>query len=488
MELVEVLSAPTRVEPWRLGESELVSTTTALFQRMRELEALQVRFVADLESRGTAKTLGASGTAAWLSGIAQLSPGAAVQLVRLGKALAELPATSDAVDAGRISAAHAKVIVGFLSRVPNGLGADAAADCEQYLLEAAPGEDPVALARRAAALRHMLEPVENGLPDAENAALNELFASTTLGGRGVIKADIDAETMEMLQTALSALSQPHPGADGAPDRRSPARRRADALGELLRWYLNSGDGPIAGYERPHLSLLIGAEDLAHAGCDGAEAAPGQAGTPATDSAAQTGPQRATEPEPGPEPEAVRTANSGSMHAGSAVDGQPPKVAPDRGAYARLFGADPIAPGWMPWTGPISAASARRIGCDCELTAILIDGEGVPLNLGRRQRLVSPAQRRALIARDHGCAFPGCGRPPAWTQAHHIRHWIDGGATDLANLVLLCGHHHRVIHHNGWDVVLGADGHPWFLPPEWMDPLRQARPAQHRQQQPTSTAA
>ncbi len=143
---------------------------------------------------------------------------------------------------------------------------------------------------------------------------------------------------------------------------------------------------------------------------------------------------------------------------------------------------------MPWVGPISAASARRIGCDCELTTIRIDGEGVPLNLGRNQRLVSLAQRKALIARDHGCAFSGCGRPPAWTEAHHVVHWIDGGLTDLNNLVLLCGHHHRVIHHDGWTIQMGTDGHPWFLPPAWLDPLRQPRPAQHRQHHPYTTAA
>ncbi|MEO9222765.1 MAG: HNH endonuclease, partial [Mycobacteriaceae bacterium] len=115
-------------------------------------------------------------------------------------------------------------------------------------------------------------------------------------------------------------------------------------------------------------------------------------------------------------------------------------------------------------------------------------EGVPLNLGRTQRLVSPGQRRALIARDHGCAFPGCNRPPAWTEAHHIVHWIDGGPTDLANLVLLCRRHHRVIHHDGWTIQIGTDAHPWFLPPAWMDPSRQPRPAQHRQHHTHTTAA
>ena len=464
MELLKVFTDPTGVEPWRLVETELVSVTGALTQHIVECEALRVRLVADLESRGTAKATGAVSTAAWLAGTSRMSPGAATGIVKLGQTLTEWADTAGALAAGRISVAHAKVIVGFFARLPDGVPAEALPECERYLLDAAGSENPVELARRAAALRHLLEPVEGAVPDAENAELNE-FHATTLGGRGAVKADLDAETTEMLLSALSALSAPQPGADGAPDRRSAARRRADAFTELLRRYLNSGDSPAEGYERPHLSLLIHAADLASA--DTPQDTPEDTAT--TDDASD--PAAAFEQTP----EAETAAESGP-----AADAEiPPRPAPDRGAYQALCSPRAGAPGWMPWLGPISATSARRIACDCALTAILIDGEGVPLKLGRSQRLVSAHQRRALIARDHGCAFPGCGRPPAWTQAHHLKHWIDGGTTDLANLVLLCTRHHRVIHHNGWDIVMGTDGHPWFLPPEWMDPLRQPRPAHHR---------
>jgi hypothetical protein len=95
----------------------------------------------------------------------------------------------------------------------------------------------------------------------------KLFAATTLGGRGMVKADLDAETMEMLHTALSGLSQPKPAADGTRDTRPAALRRAEAFTELLRRYLNSGHSPTEGYERPHLSLLIRDEDLAATGED-----------------------------------------------------------------------------------------------------------------------------------------------------------------------------------------------------------------------------
>ncbi len=450
MELIEAFADPTGVEPWRLGETELVSVTGALSQHIVECEALRVRLVADLESRGTAKATGAGSTAAWLAGTTRMAPGAATGIVKLGQALAEWTDTAEALKLGRISTAHAKVIVGFFAHLPDGVPPDALPECERYLLDAAVTDNPVELARRAAALHHLLEPVEGSVPDAENVELNELHAATTLGGRGMVRANVDAETMEMLLTALSALSAPRPGLDGSADRRSAGRRQADAFTELLRRYLNSGGSPVEGYERPHLSLLIHAADLASD--DATQDTPTDVGSPAAESE------------------------------------QPPRPAPDRGAYEAMFGPRAGAPGWMPWLGPISAASARRIACDCELTAILLDDDGVPLNLGRSQRLVSPQQRRALIARDHGCAFPGCNRPPAWTQAHHIRHWIDGGTTDLANLVLLCTVHHRVIHHNGWDIVMGTDGHPWFLPPEWLDPLRQPRPAHHRRNHPHHTAA
>ena len=74
-------------------------------------------------------------------------------------------------------------------------------------------------------------------------------------------------------------------------------------------------------------------------------------------------------------------------------------------------------------------------------------------------------RRALIARDQGCAFPGCDRPPAWSEAHHIQHWADGGDTSLANLVLLCRYHHNVIHHTPWTVRIDkTTGQPVFTAP------------------------
>ena len=88
----------------------------------------------------------------------------------------------------------------------------------------------------------------------------------------------------------------------------------------------------------------------------------------------------------------------------------------------------------------------------------------PLDVGRATRVVQPAQRSALAVRDGGCVFPGCDRPLAWCDAHHLRHWLDGGPTDLANLALLCRAHHRRVHEEGWQLTRGPDGRFTATPP------------------------
>ncbi|CAN7190889.1 HNH endonuclease signature motif containing protein [Mycolicibacterium frederiksbergense] len=117
-----------------------------------------------------------------------------------------------------------------------------------------------------------------------------------------------------------------------------------------------------------------------------------------------------------------------------------------------------------FTGPVSTRTADLIACDSTLTTVLVDHAGIPLDLGRAERLFTPALRKALGIRDRGCAFPGCGRPVSWCDAHHIRPWSSGGHTSIDNGVLLCRLHHTAIHHGGWQVYLGADRHPWFTPP------------------------
>jgi hypothetical protein len=122
---------------------------------------------------------------------------------------------------------------------------------------------------------------------------------------------------------------------------------------------------------------------------------------------------------------------------------------------------------------LSAGRARVLACDATIIPTVLGSSCEPLDIGRATRVVPPALRRALITRDRGCAFPGCRRPARWADAHHIQHWADGGVTALGNLVLLCTHHHDVIHHTDWTVTI-TDGRPVFTPPAWLDPLRRPR--------------
>jgi len=100
----------------------------------------------------------------------------------------------------------------------------------------------------------------------------------------------------------------------------------------------------------------------------------------------------------------------------------------------------------------------RLACDGEIQRLVVDPDGLPLDIGRATRVVPAHLRTALIHRDRGCIMPGCDRPPGWCEAHHIEHWAHGGATSLHNLVLLCSRHHHELHHGKWHITT-TNGHP-----------------------------
>lgn len=112
-------------------------------------------------------------------------------------------------------------------------------------------------------------------------------------------------------------------------------------------------------------------------------------------------------------------------------------------------------------GPaLPAETAERLACDADVVEVREDAAGTPLDVGRRTRRVSAALRRALALRDEACRFPGCNSTRV--EAHHRRHWLDGGPTALGNLVSLCRYHHRFVHSNHWTVEVRGDGRFVFL--------------------------
>ena len=109
---------------------------------------------------------------------------------------------------------------------------------------------------------------------------------------------------------------------------------------------------------------------------------------------------------------------------------------------------------------LSPQSIRKLACDAGIIPIVLGSQSQPLDVGRTKRLVTPALLAALWARDKGCTYPGCGRPPQWSDAHHLRHWIDGGPTSLPNLALLCGYHHSWVHQRDLTATITTHDVTW----------------------------
>jgi hypothetical protein len=101
-------------------------------------------------------------------------------------------------------------------------------------------------------------------------------------------------------------------------------------------------------------------------------------------------------------------------------------------------------------------TVRRLCCDGSIVPLVHDQAGKPTGLGKKQRVVNPMLRRALLARDRGCRFPGCTHSK-WLDAHHVVHWADGGETTPENLVILCSAHHRLLHEGGFEIKPGPNG-------------------------------
>jgi len=114
----------------------------------------------------------------------------------------------------------------------------------------------------------------------------------------------------------------------------------------------------------------------------------------------------------------------------------------------------------PGEATVSGQTARMLACDAVLTPFVWSSDGRLLDVGRSTRTVPTLLRRAVVGRDRRCVFAGCGRPLTWCDAHHIVHWARGGPTRLDNLVLLCRHHHTLVHQHDLAITPATTGRGW----------------------------
>ncbi|MFE4836458.1 DUF222 domain-containing protein [Arthrobacter sp. NPDC056691] len=135
-----------------------------------------------------------------------------------------------------------------------------------------------------------------------------------------------------------------------------------------------------------------------------------------------------------------------------------------------------------FSGPVNPATIRKIACDADIIPVVLGTQGRILDIGRAARVFPPHIRKAITARDQGCAFPGCTIPAPWCEAHHITYWSRGGPTSTGNGVLLCNHHHHLIHKEKWTIDVTNEV-PWFKPPPELDPHRKPRRNQYFRSRP-----
>jgi hypothetical protein len=129
-------------------------------------------------------------------------------------------------------------------------------------------------------------------------------------------------------------------------------------------------------------------------------------------------------------------------------------------------------GWIDGVdSPIPASTVAQMRCSSAVSATVFGDRGEVLYQGKTKRIFTPAQNRALAARDGGCVAPTCDRPPSFCETHHVDEWVSDdhppGRTDIDNGVLLCHFHHSHLHKAAWKLIMRR-GVPYLVPPRWID--------------------
>jgi hypothetical protein len=396
------------------GDAALAAEVLALRRLADQLDGAWLRLLAAVDARGAAGAeagVNSGSTAGWLRAALRMSPATAARAVRAARALhrGALSATAHALARGEVSVEHAVVLADTTHDLPVARVAEA----EGVLVDAARRLDPGRLRRLTTHLRGVLDP--DTAEQRARARLDRrgLWLSATYDGMVAVDGLVDPEAGETVRSALLPLARPA----GPDDDRSAAQRRADALADLARQALQAGRLPRGGGLRPQVTVTVELASLLarHGGIGGTGGWGGIL-----------------------QGETVRRLCCDATLTRAIVHRHP--------SHANHPGQAGVVDGG--WDGGLAARLHRAV-------TLLPAPLGAPtqlLDLGRATRLISPALRRALTVRDGGCVAAGCDRPAPWTDAHHLVHWLEGGATSLDNLVLLCRTHHRAVHEGGWRLV------------------------------------
>ena len=365
----------------------------------------------------------------------------------------------------------------------------------RVLLVAAPGMNTEQAYKRARRMRDDLDAA--GILAREKQARDDTTWSLWRRADGMVTlhALFPPEQGEMWMATYDALTSPRRGGvrfvdperaawaqSVKDDPRTLDQIAADSFTQLLKLGADADPNTLFGGRRPVVQIIVTEHDRPTTIPE--HAAPAADPAPTAGPAARSGAPTTMAPAP------VAPANTGVTGAPSTesterterTDEAPSdtlagngtgRMTEARRGTETVLGTEPASThpvfGYLEGNpAPVSAETIDRHLCDTGYLGILFSETRQPLNVGRDQRLFNREQRRALAARDGGCRWPGCEKPPSWAEAHHIANWSDQGLSNIDHAILLCSLHHMLLHNRHWKIWL-RDGEYWLQPPIQIDP-------------------
>ena len=414
------------------------------------LHAWQTQLTAQLDAREVTSREHGTSTTTWLADRATLTSREAGRLLAQGRQLERFRHVGDAALAGTVSPTQADAITGVLDKLPTEFSTEAVHRAQALMVGFAATHNSTELRRLS---RHLLEVVAPDLCDQLEAerlereyaqALRDRHLTFTPDHHGsvlirgslpICEAEPFIRIVDAYATHIQRADQEdrlHAHGETTTELVTPAMRRADGLIAMIADHQRRELAPGHGGDRPRVVVTLAYDQLLRMAIEAGMVAGQHSG----DGGLVAGPRQ----------------TSGGSLAG------------------HLVGSGE----------PIPAGVLRRWLCDADLLPVVLGGASEVLDVGRSERLATPAIRTALEVRDQGCVFPGCEKPPQACQAHHITPWWAGGATSLTNMVLVCPQHHGIVEpgHNPtadrWQVRLRPDQVPEVIPPRRVDPHQRPR--------------
>ncbi|AEG42889.1 HNH endonuclease signature motif containing protein [Isoptericola variabilis] len=413
------------------GEPGVLAEASAVLRRAgQRLDAARWAVLPALETDGRWALDGSRSFAHWLARAEDVTLATARRDVRTAAALHEtLRSTRSAALRGEVGGEHVRALVdvaptsaarraALAAPVEDGRTDDAAEPGEaerptgeEVLLDLAQ-RYPVGPFRQMVRRFAQVADPESDERGYRQATEREFFDISPTWGGYHLAGFLTEEHGQALRTAVEAVM----GRPAADDTRTPAQRRAQALVDLVRVALDNAAVGTGAAVRPHLTVTVSWTELTTL----IEGIGEESGEAAADGA-------------------VSPAGSGGVDVDRIVADGLPRFPDGR--------------------GPIPPSLLRRLACDAEVTRIVFGPDSQVLDVGRSRRTVTGQLRRAVVARDGHCTWPGCEEPPNRCEVHHaVTHWADGGSTSVHNAALLCWHHHARV--DGLGIAMRYDGGTW----------------------------